>query len=77
MFVLNFFHPFKLLRVIEEYCDIFEFVCLLGKLFFWGGGHENATSVTVASGKILLASENEFLKIEKNGIIKTVAKPTN
>ncbi|GBM93575.1 Uncharacterized protein K02A2.6 [Araneus ventricosus] len=73
-------HPHKLLKLIEEYSDIFEGVGLIPgkhKIIL----HEDATPVIAASRKILLALENklkdELFRMEQNCIIKKVTKPTD
>ncbi|GBN21125.1 Retrovirus-related Pol polyprotein from transposon 17.6 [Araneus ventricosus] len=73
-------HPHKLLKLIEEYSDIFEGVGRLPgkhKIIL----HEDATPVIAASRKIPLALENklkdELFRMEQNGIIEKVTKPTD
>ncbi|GBO03220.1 Retrovirus-related Pol polyprotein from transposon 297 [Araneus ventricosus] len=73
-------HPHKLLKLIEEYSDIFEDVGRLPgkhKIIL----HEDATPVIAASRKIPLALENklkdELFRMEQNGIIEKVTKPTD
>ncbi|GBM45276.1 Uncharacterized protein K02A2.6, partial [Araneus ventricosus] len=73
-------HPHKLIKLIEEYSDIFEGVGRLPgkhKIIL----HEDATPVIAASRKIPLALENklkdELFRMEQNGIIEKVTKPTD